>query len=415
MKSTLPVISLEQALDTVLAHAERLPPVEVALDAAVGRVLAEDIRSDTDLPPFDKAAMDGYAVRADDIAGVPSALQVVEDIPAGRAPERFVEKGQCAKIMTGAPVPRGADTVVMVEYTESSGDDEVRIMAVAAKGRNICFRGEDVKEGVVVVREGTVLRPLDIALAAAAGRGQVPVYGTPTVAILATGDEVIEPQGVPEPGQIRNSNSHALVARLRQSGLQADYLGIAPDDHAALRAAIEDGLQRDMLLVSGGVSMGDYDLVPGVLTELSVELIFQRVAVKPGRPTVFGTRGHKLVFGLPGNPVSTLVIAELLVIPALRHMMGQKNAAPAFVDAMLDGPLSHKGNRMSLRPVALRWPEGVCHAAPVEYHGSADLAGAARGNAFALIPEGVRELAAGSRTQVLMFPQRDLWTVCRPT
>ena len=166
MKSTLPVISLEQALDTVLAHAERLPPVEVALDAAVGRVLAEDIRSDTDLPPFDKAAMDGYAVRADDIAGVPSALQVVEDIPAGRAPERFVEKGQCAKIMTGAPVPRGADTVVMVEYTESSGDDEVRIMAVAAKGRNICFRGEDVKEGVVVVCEGTVLRPFDIALAA---------------------------------------------------------------------------------------------------------------------------------------------------------------------------------------------------------------------------------------------------------
>jgi len=408
MKSTLPVISLEQALDTVLAHAERLPPVDVALDAAVGRVLAEDIRSDTDLPPFDKAAMDGYAVRADDMATVPSVLQVVEDIPAGRAPQQLVRAGQCAKIMTGAPVPRGADTVVMVEHTESSGDDQVRIMAAAAKGRNICFRGEDVKEGEVVACEGTLLRPLDIALAAAAGRGQVPVYGTPTVAILATGDEVIEPQGVPEPGQIRNSNSHALMARLRQSGLQADYLGIAPDDHAALRAAIEDGLQRDMLLVSGGVSMGDYDLVPGVLTELSVELIFQRVAVKPGRPTVFGTRGRTLVFGLPGNPVSTLVIAELLVIPALRHMMGEESAAPALMAALLDGPLSHKGNRMSLRPVALRWSEGVCHAAPVEYHGSADLAGAARGNAFALIPEGVRELAAGSRTQVLMFPQRDL-------
>ncbi|NIA22433.1 MAG: molybdopterin molybdenumtransferase MoeA [Anaerolineaceae bacterium] len=405
MKPVEPAIPLARALEIVLEHARRLPPLDLQIDAAAGRVLAEEVRSDMDLPPFDKSAMDGYALRADDIATVPSVLEVVEDIPAGRAPERFVEAGQCAKIMTGAPVPRGADTVVMVEHTESSGDDEVRILRTAARGRNICFRGEDVKEGAVVACRGTVLSPLDVALVAAAGRACVPVYGLPTVAILATGDEIIEPQGTPRAGQIRNSNSHALAARLRESGIQADYLGIAPDEQAALRAAIEDGLRRDVLIVSGGVSMGDYDLVPGVLAELSVELIFQRVAVKPGRPTVFGTRGGTIVFGLPGNPVSTLVIAELLVVPALLHMMGREDAAPTMVEALLEGPLSHRGNRMSFRPVALRWCEGVCRAAPVEYHGSADLAGAARGNAFALIPEGTKQLAAGSRTQVLMFPE----------
>jgi len=404
MKPAEHMPSLEQALELVMSNTPRLNTIDIALDAAAGRVLAEDVTSDVDLPPFNKSAMDGYAVRAEDVAAVPAELRVVEEIPAGSTPRRALRAGQCAKIMTGAPVPADADTVVMVEHTEPAGEGRVRILRAVSRGANICLLGEDVRRGQVVVAEGTRLRPFDVALAAAAGRTALRVCRAPDVAIVATGDEVVEPDQVPRPGQIRNSNSSAIAARLRQSGIEADYLGIAPDEPAALRAALEDGLRRDVLIVSGGVSMGDYDLVPNVLQELGVELIFRQVAVKPGRPTVFGRRGDVLVFGLPGNPVSTLVIAELVLLPALRRMMGEKAPAPAMLEAVLDAPLSHRGNRRSFRPVVLRWSDGAWRAAPVEYHGSADLAGAARGTAFAAIPEDARELARGATAWVLLFP-----------
>jgi len=405
MKDVVQMISLEEALAAVRENAGLMPPVEVDLRGAAGRVLIEDIASDVDMPPFDKSAMDGYAVRAADVADAPVELRVVEDIPAGQIPAEHVAAGLCAKIMTGAPVPDGADAVVRVEDTEPMSDDGVRILRGAEAGANICVRGEDVRRGDTVVSGGVVLRPFHVALAAAAGRKSVQVYGTPRLAIVATGDELVETDQIPGAGQIRNSNSHAIAARLAQAGVDAEYLGIAPDEHAALKAALEDGLGRDMLIVSGGVSMGDHDLVPGVLKELGVEIVFDSVAIKPGRPTVFGRRGAGLVFGLPGNPVSTLIISELLLVPALRRMMGEEHPAPAMIEAIVDAPLSHKPKRTSFRPVAARWADGAWHAAPVEYHGSADLAGAARGNAFAGLPRGVSEVPAGATVQVLLFPE----------
>jgi len=401
-------ISLELAQQTVLANVPRMGTVEVALENAAGRVLAEDIASDVDMPPFDKSAMDGYAVRGEDVASAPAELRVIEDIPAGATPKKAINAGDCARIMTGAPVPDGADTVVIVEHTEPAAAGRVRVLRATKKRRNICPLGEDVRKGQVVVSAGTRLGPFDIALAAAAGKPALRVYEAPRVAIIATGDEIVEPGKALRPGQIRNSNSYAISARLSQSGIQAEYLGIAPDDAAALRAALLDGLSRDVLIISGGVSMGDYDLVPGMLGELGVELIFQKVAMKPGKPTVFGRRGDTVVFGLPGNPVSTVTVSELILVPALRRMMGEEDPAPRTVEVILDGPLAHKGDRVSFKPVRVRWSDATWHAEPVEYHGSADLAGSARGNAFASVPKGVKELAAGAKTSVLLFPSSGL-------
>jgi molybdopterin molybdotransferase len=400
-------VPYDEALQIVLTNVPRLPVVEVELAAAVGCVLAEDIVCDVDMPPFDKSAMDGYAVRAADITTAPVELCVVEIIPAGRAPTRAIGSGECAKIMTGAPVPQGADTVVMVEETEPVGEDRVSIQQAVQAGSNICLRGEDVREGQTVVTAGTVLRPFDIALAASSGRTPVPVYATPRVAIIATGDEVVEPDRSPEMGQIRNSNSHAVAARLRHAGIAAAYLGIARDDADATTRLLRDGLTRDALIISGGVSMGDYDLVPGLLKNLGVELLFEKIAVKPGKPTVFGRGGSTAVFGLPGNPVSTLVITELLLMPALRRMMGEQDPAPTMVDAVLDAAISHTPKRMSFRPVMLRRSEGAWHAKPVRYNGSADLAGAARGDGFAEIPQGVKELPAGAGVRVLLVTPGD--------
>ncbi len=397
-----PPIPYDDALDIVLTSVPLLTVVEVELADAVGRVLADDIACDVDMPPFDKSAMDGYAVRAADIAAAPAELRIVEIIPAGRAPTKTISTGECAKIMTGAPVPQGADTVVMVEDTEPVGEGRVSIQQAVEAGSNICLRGEDVRKGQVVVTAGTVLRPFDIALAAASGRTPLPVYAAPRVAIIATGDEVVEPDQTPEMGQIRNSNSHAVAARLRNAGIAAVYLGIVPDDATATVGLLRDGLTRDVLIVSGGVSMGDYDFVPGAFKELGVEILFDSVAVKPGRPTVFGRGGDTAVFGLPGNPVSTLMITELLLMPALRRMMGEQNPAPTMVEAVLDAPIRHKPKRASFRPVTLTQLEGVWHAKPVEYNGSADLAGAARGDGFAEIPKGARELPAGAGVRVLL-------------
>jgi molybdopterin molybdotransferase len=404
LKDAQSMISLERALEVVLRAAPRLPSTEVRLEVAAGRVLAENVVSDVDLPPFKKSAMDGFAVRSEDIADVPAELRVVEDVPAGSVPRRATHSGECARIMTGAPVPEGADTVVMVEHTEPAGPGRVRILRAAPKGRNICLRGEDVKTGQTVLAEGTRLRPFQVALAAAVGRRSLRVSATPSVAVLATGDEVIEPDQTPRPGQIRNSNSYALAARLGQEGIWVDYLGIAVDDIAVLQAAFEKGMQRDVFVVSGGVSTGDYDLVPGALKDAGVELLFSEIAVQPGRPTVFGRRGRTMVFGLPGNPVSTLVIAELLLVPALRRMMGESNPSPLMIRAVLDGPLPHGGNRTSFRPVALRRSAEGWHAEPVVYHGSADLVGAARADAFAVVPADALELPAGSTVLALVFP-----------
>ena len=381
------MITVQEALATVLARVEPNEPVAVPLHESLGAILAEDIASDVDMPPFDKSAMDGFAVIADDLAETPTTLKIVEDIPAGVVPTRTISRGQCARIMTGAPVPQGADTVVLVEDTQSGpAPDEVTILKPTPKGKNICWKAEDVARGDLVLRRGHRIRPPEIATLAACGRARVSIYRRPTVAVLSTGDEVVPIEAAPQPGQIRDTNSHYLAARLRLLGIEAERLPIARDEPKALREALAAGLQRDVLVVSGGVSMGDYDFVPEVLDDLGVELHFKQVAMQPGRPTVFGTRGKAILFGLPGNPVSVLVATELYVVPALKKMMGYEAVAPARRRATLVETAKHRPGRVAHIPGAMAEENGTRVVRPLPYHGSAHIHALTRANCLIVLP-----------------------------
>ena len=392
------MIEPSEALQIVLEKTPGPEPVEVPLLEGVGAVLVEPIASDVDLPPFDKSAMDGYAVRSEDLAHLPVELAVIEALPAGTAPTRAVEAGTCAKIMTGAPVPAGADRVVKVEDTEALSEGRVRILRFDA-GRNICVRGEDIRKGATVLEAGHVLRPPEIGLLASVGRERVRVGRRPTVAVLATGDELVPVSAVPGPGQIRDANSWSLLACCRGAGVPAHSLGVGRDNEADLRAKIAEGLRHDVLLVSGGVSVGEWDLVPEVLRELGATIHFATVRMKPGKPTLFATHARGLVFGLPGNPVSTLVGFHLFVRSALKKMTGHPNPVPPAVTATLAGETKVRGNRTAFVPAILRREEDAWVVEAIETRGSADLVGFSRAEALIALEPGVHE--AGSGVQAL--------------
>jgi len=392
------MIDPSEALQIVLEKTPGLEPVEVPLLEGVGAVLVEPIASDMDLPPFDKSAMDGYAARSEDLAHLPVELRVTEALPAGTAPTRAVEAGTCAKIMTGAPVPAGADRVVKVEDTEALSEGRVRILRFDA-GRNICVRGEDIRKGATVLEAGHVFRPPEIGLLASVGRERVRVGRRPTVAVLATGDELVPVSAVPGPGQIRDANSWSLLACCRGAGVPACSLGVGRDNEADLRAKIAEGLRHDVLLVSGGVSVGEWDLVPEVLRELGATIHFTTVRMKPGKPTLFATHARGLVFGLPGNPVSTLVGFHLFVRSALKKMMGHPDPVPPSVAATLAGETKVRGNRTTFVPAILRREEDAWVVEAIETRGSADLVGFSRAEALIALEPGVHE--AGSGVQAL--------------
>jgi len=393
------MIEPQEALRIVLEKSPRLEAVEVPLPEADGAVLDESVASDADLPPFDKSAMDGYAVRSADLARLPVELIVVESLPAGTAPTRPIQGGTCAKIMTGAPVPEGADTVVRVEHTEWLTGGRVRILRSDLPQRNICARGEDVRKGETVLDAGRLLGPAAIGLLASVGRERVRIVRRPTVAVLATGDELVSVSTVPGPGQIRDANSWSLLACCRRAGVGAESLGVARDTEADLRAKIAEGFRRDVLLVSGGVSVGEWDLVPKVLRDLGVTIHFATVRMKPGKPTLFATHGRGLVFGLPGNPVSTIVGFHLFVLPALRRMMGWVDPAPPTVTATLAIGAKVRGDRTSFVPAVLRREGETWVAKAVETRGSADLVGFSRADALLALEPGVHP--TGTRVQVL--------------
>ncbi|MBE3098277.1 MAG: molybdopterin molybdotransferase MoeA [Planctomycetes bacterium] len=395
------MIGPQEALEIVLRHASRLEAVLVPLAEAAGCVLAERAESDIDLPPFDKSAMDGYSVRAADVGRLPADLAVIEELPAGTAPARPLAPGTCAKTMTGAPVSPGAGLVIPVEDTETLLDGRVRILRVDVGRTHICLRGEDVRRGETVLEAGRLLRPQEVALLASVGRDRVAVYRRPRVAVLATGEELVPVSAVPGPGQIRNANSSSLLACCLAAGVPADDLGVARDEKGDLAAKIAEGLARDVLLVSGGVSMGDWDLVPKVLQEAGVAIHFATVRMKPGKPTVFGSRQGRLVFGLAGNPVSTLVGFYLFVRPCLRKMMGRPDPAPEPIDATLLAPARARDDRVTFQPAVLRREAGGWTAQPVETHGPADLAGFCKANALVVLERGTYE--AGARVKALPF------------
>ncbi len=399
------MISEEEARSILLAKTSPLGSERVPVEAARGATLAEEVVSDVDMPPFDRAAMDGYAVRLADVAATPVELAVVEHIKAGDVPKRALGAGECSEIMTGAPVPEGADGVVQVEHTEPAAENLVRILEPLAGKTNIARQGEDLGRGDVVLEPGRVLRSAEVGLLAMVGRREVEIHQRPRVAILATGDELIEPAvgRVPRPGQTRNCNNFSLLAECARAGFQATALGIARDTREELETKIRAGLEADVLLVSGGVSMGKYDLVPEVFEALGVVVHFTKVAIKPGKPTVFATRGKKLVFGLPGNPVSVIVVFRLFVEPALRRLAGQQVVLPRLAFVRLAAPVRNRGDRRSYLPVRLRSSDRELLAEPVPSHGSADLMALTNADALIQVEAGAGEVSAGAEVPALLL------------
>ncbi len=369
-------LTVEQAAELILRDAPAPRATSVPLEEAPGHVLAADVASDVDHPPFDKAMMDGYAVRSGD-AG---PLEVLEAIAAGRRPSRELRPGACSKIMTGAPMPAGADAVQQVEKTRLR-DGRVELLEPVRPGQNVAPRGQEVRAGDPVLRRGRRIGPAEAGVLAAVGRSRVDVYARPRVAILATGDELVLPDRVPGPGQIRNSNSTSIAAQVRALGLECDDLGLAGDDRGLLRERIREGLSRDLLLVSGGVSAGDWDLVIPALRDAGVEIRMHQALIKPGRPFCFAPR----VFGLPGNPVSAFVIFEVFVRPYLGRMMGADLARPR-VRARLQTAVTRKIERVHYLPARVRYEEGEYRAELVPWTGSADLFALARADGFVVVP-----------------------------
>jgi len=397
------MLPVSEALAIVLQHARSLPPQSVALTAeSSGRILAESVVADLDSPPYDKALMDGYAVRAADCASLPATLKVIEEVGAGRVPSKAVGRREATRIMTGAPVPTGADCVIRIEQTDRR-DEDVTINPPPPKpGQHILARGRELRAGDVVLPAGTALHPQELGILAGAGRVSAQLYPNPRVAILSTGDEVVEPPALPGPGQIRNSNGPMLLAQAARAGAAPRYLGIARDDPQSLRACITAGLtDTDVLILSGGVSAGTFDLVPGVLQELGVAQHFHKVAMKPGKPLFFGTRDGQLVFGLPGNPVSSFVCFELFIRPAVRAMRGESQPQPRQATLPIAEDFRGDNDRQTYHPARLEVGDWGARVRPLAWFGSADLRGIARANALIALPPGAQSFHAGDVVPVV--------------
>lgn len=360
------MISFEEAL-YIVENAVVSPRVEsVSMLDALSRVLAGNVYSDVDMPPFDKAAVDGYACRRMDL---PGPLKVVEVIPAGIIPVKTIKQGQCAKIMTGSIVPHGADCILMVEQTGQNSDGTISFLRNSTSN-NIAYQAEDVRKGQLVLEAETFIKPQHIAMLASVGCVDPLVYQKPVVGIITTGNELVEPGETPVRGQIRNSNAYQLIAQAHAAGVESRYAGIAPDTIEGTRDIISEALTWcDVLLLTGGVSMGDYDYVPAVLESMNMQIRFRSMAVQPGKPTLFAESGGKFVFGLPGNPVSSYVQFELLVKPLLYKIMGAAYKPRVVKLPMATGYSRKKSDRKSFIPV--KYESGKIE--PIDYHGSAHI------------------------------------------
>jgi molybdopterin molybdotransferase len=396
------VVSYAEADRIVREHSDRLtsshPPESVELLDSLGRVLAEAVPADRDQPPFPRSTRDGFACRAADLTG-PLRLEVVGSIRAGDAESIEVTAGKAVEIMTGAPVPGGADCVVMVEHVQRDGDT-LRLSPgrSIAPGENIVPMGAEARAGDAILTRGTRISPAQIAAAAACGRGQLSVFGRPQVAVVATGDELVEVNQPLLKHQIRNSNSYSLAAQVLAAGAEPVRLPIARDEREHLEAIIRTALENDLVLLSGGVSMGKYDLVEEVLLSLGAEFFFTGAMIQPGKPVVFGRLGRVYFFGLPGNPVSTMVTFSLFVEPLLGALCGDASRRPRFALARLASEVRVKTGLTRFLPARLT----DLTVQPVTWQGSGDLASTSRANCFLVVPDDRPLLAVGETVKILL-------------
>jgi molybdopterin molybdotransferase len=408
---TIVLRSVEEAQQEMLEHFRALPAEVIPLQAALGRTLAEDMRADMDVPPFANSAMDGYAVRVADLrSGSDFVLQVIGEVPAGGVAGQPVEPGTAMRIMTGAPLPAGADTVVPFEDTDEGqtgsllGVGKVRIRTVPSAGANVRAAGEDVRANTVVVPHRTPITPAAVGVLASIGAATVPVYRRPRVAILATGDELVDVGERPGPGQIRNANGYANAAQVLVAGGEVLQLPIARDTEAELRARLQQGLDwgADLFLTSGGVSVGDYDVVKKVLKSMG-EMQFWRVRMKPGKPIAFGHIGAVPLLGLPGNPVSAMVCFELFGRPALLKMQGRRSLFRPFMPAIFEGRLEDRADRRQYVRVRVKEQDGEFVARLTGEQGSGVLSSMLSADGLMVVPEGMTDVEPGTRLQVMML------------
>jgi molybdopterin molybdotransferase len=419
------MLTVEEALKLVEERCKPLAPRRVALNDAIGLVLAEDIKSDVNSPPYDKALMDGYAVRSVDRE---PERRVLEEIAAGAVPRFALSPNTASRIMTGAPMPEGADSVVPVEQSEMIGESTVRLHKFdLPSGKNMLRLGESLRAGETVLRKGVALRAIEIGLLAEIGHGVATVIPRPRIGILPTGNELVPVGEQPASGQIRNSNGPMLRAAALRADAEPIELGIARDTHDEHARLIKQGLSADILLLSGGVSAGKFDLVPSVLAELEVEQVFHKIALRPGKPLWFGVKEsdaqRTLVFALPGNPVSSLVCFELFVRPAIAALSGRAFAGAPMINAPLSHAYDHAGGRAAYLPARLTaaTQTGLADFGPADllrrladqksnlaveilpWQGSADLATLTRSNALARLPQEPHRYEPGAVVDVLAF------------
>ncbi len=401
------MIELEEAQRILLGEVPVGPTVTVKLRDAAKFRLAEAIRCDVDYPPFARSVMDGYAVKACDVGQVPAKLRVAGQLPAGLDSPLVLRAGEAIQINTGAPIPPGADAVVRVEVTKLSDDGlHVEILESVPAGKFITERATYARAGDVVLEAGAMLSPMNMAVAATAGAAEVCVYRKPTAAYLVTGDELVDVDARPSGAQIRNSNEYLLASLLTAAGIEAKSLGVAGDDPAELRRKVEAGCEQDVLITTGGISMGEFDFVPRVLEALGAEMLVHKIAIKPGRPTIVARMpGGTWVFALPGNPLSALVGYELMVRPALSRMQGGDGKAAREMQAICDGELSAVRDRQTFIPAVARVnDDGEWAVRLLSWFGSGDAVGAANANALIHRPAHAVAVTRGDKVSVMLLP-----------
>jgi molybdopterin molybdotransferase len=404
------MVTVEEALDKVLSHIQPLGSEKVSILEGLGRVIAEDIYANRDIPPFDNSGMDGYAVRCEDIQNAslnhPVHLEVIEDLPAGFVSKKGLERGKAIRIMTGASIPKGADTIVPVEDTKQE-ENFVSIFEPVSPGGYIRKAGEDVRRRECVISKGDLIRPAEVGMLASVGRSFVSVFQRPLVAILCTGEELVDVDGDLGGVKIVSSNSYTLAAQVRDCGAIPIQLGIARDRKEEIKEKLLQGMRSDVLISSAGVSVGDYDFVKEALSELGMEMIFWRVAMKPGKPVVFGLLQGKPVFGLPGNPVSSMVSFEQFVRPSLLKMMGHRQLFRPVIEAILKEDIRKRSGRRHFIRGSVSFQNEQYVVTLTGAQGSGILKSMVKANGLIVVPEDQELVKAGDRVKVQLL-DRDL-------